>query len=169
MMPTPMLTKLYPSDIANPIGAMNANDEPRKTGTMPLVTRWNMSVQIPAESKARLGLNPRIRGTRTVAPNIATVCCNPRTTRRCAVISSIPSPLLHDKGRHEGGLFHMSAYEDGHCVWKLVAHERAIQMGEGPFSRSEVPRGAGRVKHRPTPKKTTALPRVESTRGVRLT
>ena len=33
---------------AEMIGAMKANDDPRKMGTLPLVVKWKMKVPIPA-------------------------------------------------------------------------------------------------------------------------
>ena len=52
----------------------NANDEPRNAGTLRLVKRWNKSVPIPAKRSVAETLSPVIRGTRTVAPNIANMC-----------------------------------------------------------------------------------------------
>lgn len=58
---------------------MNANDEPRNTGTFFLVIRWNIKVPTPALNNATLGDNPVKRGTKTVAPNIANTCCSPKS------------------------------------------------------------------------------------------
>ena len=51
-----------------------AKEEPRKAGTLPPVTRWNSRVPSPAISRVVLTLRPVIRGTRTVAPNMAKTC-----------------------------------------------------------------------------------------------
>jgi hypothetical protein len=64
--------------LAARIGAMKAKLEPRKTGTIRPVTRWKTRVPSPAVKRATEGLRPVRRGTRTVAPNMATVCCRPR-------------------------------------------------------------------------------------------
>ena len=50
------------------MGAMNAKEEPRKIGTLPLVTKWKMKVPKPAVNKAVAGSRPTSNGTRTVAP-----------------------------------------------------------------------------------------------------
>jgi len=61
---------------------INAKLEPRKTGTMPLVQRWNINVPIPAQRRATEGFVPTMDGTSTVAPNIANTCCTPMTKCR---------------------------------------------------------------------------------------
>ena len=62
------------------IAAMNANDEPRNAGTLPPVTKWNISVPRPAHSSAIAGSSPVSIGTSTVEPNMANTCCMPSTT-----------------------------------------------------------------------------------------
>ena len=57
---------------------MKAKLEPRKTGTIRPVTRWKTRVPTPAVKRATAGLRPVRRGTKTVAPNMATVCWRPR-------------------------------------------------------------------------------------------
>ena len=52
--------------------------EPRNAGTLPLHRKWNSSVPRPAQSSVVLTLRPVSRGTSTVAPNIANMCCAPR-------------------------------------------------------------------------------------------
>jgi hypothetical protein len=50
------------------IGAINAKLDPKKTGTLPLVIKWNIRVPTPAEKRAIDGSIPTSRGTSTVAP-----------------------------------------------------------------------------------------------------
>ena len=59
---------------------MKANDEPRNAGTWDCVIRWKMRVPIPAKRRVVDTGRPVIAGTRTVAPNIANMCCNPRVS-----------------------------------------------------------------------------------------
>ena len=44
------------------------------------MTKWNSRVPRPAISRVVLTLSPVIRGTRTVAPNMAKTCWKPRTS-----------------------------------------------------------------------------------------
>ena len=53
---------------AEMIGAMKAKLEPKKMGTCPLVTRWKISVPIPAVNRAVAGSRPTSSGTSTVEP-----------------------------------------------------------------------------------------------------
>ena len=70
----------YGSSSGSPCGAIaayparKAKDEPRKAGTLPLDSRWNRSVPIPANSSVSLTEMPVRTGTSTVAPNIANRC-----------------------------------------------------------------------------------------------
>src|SRR5690554_1909752 len=50
------------------MGAMKANDEARKTGTVTRVTPWNTRVPTPAVKSATLGSSPVSSGTSTRAP-----------------------------------------------------------------------------------------------------
>lgn len=59
------------------IGAMKAKLLPRKMGTLPLVTAWNMSVPTPAVNSATEGSRPTSRGTSTVAPKATNRNCAP--------------------------------------------------------------------------------------------
>ena len=63
------------------MGAMKANDEPRKIGTLPLVTKWKIDVPIPAVKSAVAGSRPTSNGTRTVAPKATKRNCMPTTVR----------------------------------------------------------------------------------------
>jgi hypothetical protein len=56
------------------IGAMNANDDPRKLGILPLVRIRYRIVPAPDVMIATDGFRPVSMGTRTVAPNIAMRC-----------------------------------------------------------------------------------------------
>ena len=67
------------SCVALIIGAMNAKLLPRNTGTLPLVTRWNINVPTPAVKSATEGSRPTRSGTRTVAPNATKRNCAPTT------------------------------------------------------------------------------------------
>ena len=59
------------------MGAMKANELPRKIGTRPLVTKWKMNVPRPAVKRAVEGLMPTSRGTSTVAPKATKRNCTP--------------------------------------------------------------------------------------------
>lgn len=59
---------------------MNANEEPRKAGTFIFVSKWKSSVPRPAKRSVVETGRPVIAGTRTVAPNIANMCCRPSTS-----------------------------------------------------------------------------------------
>ena len=59
---------------------MKANDEPKNAGTCNFVMRWKMRVPIPAKRRVVDTGRPVIAGTRTVAPNIANMCCSPRVS-----------------------------------------------------------------------------------------
>ena len=59
---------------------MKAKDEPRNAGTLPPVIRWNSNVPRPANSRVVAMSSPVSMGTRTVAPNIANICCSPKTS-----------------------------------------------------------------------------------------
>ena len=59
---------------------MNAKDEPRNAGTFPLEMRWNSSVPNPANRSVADTESPVRVGTRMVAPNIANICCKPKTS-----------------------------------------------------------------------------------------
>ena len=63
------------------IGAMKANDDPRKIGTLPFVVKWKMKVPIPAVKRAVAGSSPTSNGTRTVAPKATKRNCTPTTVR----------------------------------------------------------------------------------------
>ena len=54
--------------VAARIGAMKANELPKKIGTRPLVTKWKIKVPTPAVKRAVAGSMPMSRGTSTVAP-----------------------------------------------------------------------------------------------------
>jgi hypothetical protein len=56
---------------------INAKLDPRNTGTIPFVHKWNNSVPIPAVNNATDGDMPVISGTNTVEPNIASKCWTP--------------------------------------------------------------------------------------------
>ena len=58
---------------------LELKDDPKNTGTFPLVQRWNINVPSPAENNATAGSSPVNKGTNTVAPNIAIRCWNPNT------------------------------------------------------------------------------------------
>ena len=73
-------TLLLPSAKSGAIVAYppkNAKDEPKNAGTFPLVITWNKSVPIPANKSVVEILSPVRSGTKTVAPNIANICCSP--------------------------------------------------------------------------------------------
>ena len=53
---------------AEMMGAIKAKLEPKKIGTLPLVTKWKMRVPKPAVNNAVAGSSPTSRGTKTVAP-----------------------------------------------------------------------------------------------------
>jgi hypothetical protein len=53
---------------AEMMGAIKAKLDPRKMGTLPLVTKWKMNVPKPAVNRAVAGSRPTSRGTRTVEP-----------------------------------------------------------------------------------------------------
>ena len=72
---------------------MNANDEPKNAGTLNLVIKWNSNVPIPAKSKVVDTGRPVMAGTRTVAPNIANMCCKPRVN-----ILGLPNVLASKTG-----------------------------------------------------------------------
>src|SRR5690554_4226930 len=59
------------------IGAIKANDEARKTGTVTRVTPWKMRVPTPAVNSATLGSSPVSSGTSTKAPNATNSICAP--------------------------------------------------------------------------------------------
>lgn len=59
---------------------MKAKDEPRNAGTCNLVMKWKSSVPSPAKRRVVDTGRPVIAGTKTVAPNIANMCCNPRVS-----------------------------------------------------------------------------------------
>ena len=71
------------------IGAMKAKLLPRKMGTLPLVTRWKMSVPTPAVNRATEGSMPTSSGTSTVAPKATKRNCTPTM-----VFCTGPSVLL---------------------------------------------------------------------------
>jgi len=62
---------------AEMMGAMKAKLEPRKMGTCPWVTRWKISVPMPAVKSAVAGSSPTSRGTNTVEPNATKRNCMP--------------------------------------------------------------------------------------------
>ena len=68
------------SSVALIIGAIKAKLLPRKTGTLPLVMAWKISVPIPAVRRATDGSKPTRRGTNTVAPNATNRNWAPTTT-----------------------------------------------------------------------------------------
>ena len=53
---------------------MNANDDPRNAGTLPLDAKWNKSVPKPANRSVADTDSPVKVGTKIVAPNIANMC-----------------------------------------------------------------------------------------------
>ena len=63
--------------VAAMMGAIKANELPRKMGTRPLVTTWKMRVPTPAVKSAVAGLMPIRRGTSTVAPKATKRNCTP--------------------------------------------------------------------------------------------
>ena len=65
---------------------MKANDEPRNAGTFPFERKWNKSVPKPANRSVAETERPVSTGTRIVAPNIANMCCKPKT-----IILGLPS------------------------------------------------------------------------------
>ena len=79
----------------NAVAPINANDEPKNTGTIPFVTLWNIKVPTPAQMSAIDGLSPVKKGTNTVAPNIASTCCIPKTIFVCKLSFSILIPLSY--------------------------------------------------------------------------
>ena len=54
-----------------------AKDDPKKAGTLYFVIMWKRSVPSPAKRRVDDTDNPVIAGTKTVAPNIANICCKP--------------------------------------------------------------------------------------------
>jgi hypothetical protein len=64
------------------MGAMNANDDARNTGTRNPVTTWNTSVPAPAVNSATLGSRPVRSGTSTSAPNATNSIWAPMSTVR---------------------------------------------------------------------------------------
>ena len=58
---------------------MNANDEPKNAGTLPFARKWNSSVPNPANRSVAETESPVSAGTSTVAPNMANMCCRPKT------------------------------------------------------------------------------------------
>ena len=75
---------------------MKAKEDPRKAGTLNLVKRWKIRVPIPAKRRVADTESPVRTGTRTVAPNIANMCCTPRTPilPKPRVLASYTAPLL---------------------------------------------------------------------------
>ena len=70
-------------------GAINANDEPRYAGALPLVMRMNSSVPIPFMNSTIAGFILKMNGTSTDAPNIANICwMDSGTSRRGSTFSS---------------------------------------------------------------------------------
>ena len=69
------------------IGAMNTNDDARKTGTLRFVTTWNISVPTPAVNNATLGSRPVINGINTNAPNATNSICKPANAVRHVLFS----------------------------------------------------------------------------------
>ena len=65
------------SSVALMMGAIKAKLLPKKMGTLPLVTKWKMSVPIPAVNSATEGSMPTSRGTSTVAPKATNRNCTP--------------------------------------------------------------------------------------------
>ena len=65
--------------VAAMMGAMKANELPRKIGTLPFVTKWNRNVPTPAVKSAVAGSMPMSSGTSTVAPNATKRNCTPTT------------------------------------------------------------------------------------------
>ena len=61
---------------------MNANEEPKNAGTLPLARIWKSSVPRPANSSVSLTERPVSTGTKMVAPNIANMCWMPSTNMR---------------------------------------------------------------------------------------
>ena len=62
--------------------AINANDEPRNAGTLPLESKWNNRVPKPANNNVACTERPVSTGTRMVAPNMANMCWKPNSTIR---------------------------------------------------------------------------------------
>lgn len=60
--------------VTAPIGASSPNDEPRYEGIIPFVMSRKNSVPMAVKNSVVDGGNPVSRGTRNVAPNIATTC-----------------------------------------------------------------------------------------------
>lgn len=65
----------------------------KKTGTFPLVTKWNIKVPKPAQKIATDVSKPVKIGTKTVAPNIAIRCCKAKITLEKLAISSLAITL----------------------------------------------------------------------------
>ena len=59
------------------IGAIKANEEPKKIGTLREVNNWNNNVPMPAPNNANAGFNPVNKGTNTIAPNATNKICAP--------------------------------------------------------------------------------------------
>ena len=59
------------------IAPIKAKLEPRNTGTLRLVIRWNRIVPTPAQNSATEVSSPVSSGTSTVAPNMANTCWMP--------------------------------------------------------------------------------------------
>ena len=106
-MPIPISPYEAPPPAAAKIGGMNANEDPRKTGTIIFVTRWKSSVPIPALIRATEGSSPVISGTRIVAPNMATMCWRPSTARRS---------LVSFHGSHS----HRESAAHGAALWSVL-------------------------------------------------
>ena len=64
----------------------NAKEDPRNAGTFLFVIRWNRSVPRPANNSVVATSNPVRIGDSTVAPNIANMCCKPKS-------SVFPAPI----------------------------------------------------------------------------
>ena len=80
-------TRFMPKELGAPAGsstthnaAMKAKEEPRNTGFLPPVHRWNTSVPRPAASRATPTSRPVSRGTRMVAQLMAKACWKPSAT-----------------------------------------------------------------------------------------
>ena len=76
-------TLLLPSAKSGAMAAYppkKAKEDPKNAGTFFFVTKWNNNVPTPANNKVVDTSKPVNSGTNTVAPNIANMCCNPRTS-----------------------------------------------------------------------------------------
>ena len=81
------------------IGAIKAKDEPKKMGTLRLVSNWNTSVPIPAPNNANAGFSPVKIGTKTIAPNATNKICAPATAVFiCCNMLLLPSSLFKRRG-----------------------------------------------------------------------